>query len=306
MSLLKQFRYERPSSLEELGAVLARQSGVSLRYLAGGTDLMVAMRSGKATPRIVVDLKGLPDLRGVAVREGNLWIGSLTTIHGIETSELVRNRAAALFDAAQNLGSWQVRNRATIGGNLANGSPTADTAAPLLALQAEILVWGPDKTRRIPAASFWLGPGKTALAPGEVITGVEVPVESGLLSAYMKLGPRRAMDIAIANVAVAIKIDHGIVKEARIALGGAGPTPIRAPSAEAFLSGQLTSPENFSQAGKHAGADSNPRTSMRASREYRLSVVPVLVERTLRAALERQNGQPQAQRPTARQGGEDR
>jgi xanthine dehydrogenase FAD-binding subunit len=253
-----------------------------------------------------VDLKGLPGLSGIDVKEGKVCIGSLTTIHSLETSEVIRSRATALFEAAKGLGSWQVRNRGTVGGNLANGAPTADTATPLLAMDAEILTWNSGERRRISASSFWLGAGKTALDPGEMITGVEIPIKQGISSAYTKLGPRRAMDIAIAGAAVVLKLDRGIVSEARIALGGAGPTPIRALSAENYLTGQPASPENISRVGQMAADDSNPRTSSRASREYRLAVIPVLVERTIRAALGRQHDGSQAERPAAGQGGEGR
>ena len=289
MPALKPFRYERPASLEELGILLADHAGTVPFYLAGGTDLFVAMRAGKYNPELVVDLKGLPGLCGIDARkEGRLWIGALTPIHTLELNEIIRTQATVLFEGAQSLGSWQVRNRGTIGGNLANGSPTADTAVPLLALDAEILTWGPSGTRSIPAVSFWLGAGKTILRPGEIITGVELPLKQGSSSAYIKLGPRKAMDMAIASAAVVLKSDRGIIQEVRIALGGAGPTPIRASSAETYLTGRPASPENMSQAGKLAADGSKPRTSSRATREYRLSVIPVLVERSIRSTLQRQ------------------
>jgi CO/xanthine dehydrogenase FAD-binding subunit len=291
MATLKPFLYERPASLEELRLLLFGHPGTVPRYLAGGTDLLVAMRTGKENPELVVDLKGLPGLRGINVcGEEKLRIGALTTIHSLEINETIRNRATGLFEAAQGLGSWQVRNRGTIGGNLANGSPTADTAVSLLALNAEILTWNPSGTRSLNAASFWLGSGKTSLHPGEIITGVELPLKQGSSSAYLKLGMRRAMDIAIASAAAVLTSDRGIIQEVRIALGGAGPTPVRAHSAEAYLTGRPALAEHIIQAGKLAANDTNPRTSSRASREYRLSVIPVLVERSIRTALHRLSG----------------
>ncbi len=288
MATLRPFLYERPVSLEQLSVLLTDHAGRVPRYLAGGTDLLVAMRTGKDKPELVVDLKGLPDLRGInPCEEGRLRIGALTTIHSLEINETIRNQAPVLFEAARVLGSWQVRNRGTLGGNLANGSPTADTAVPLLALDAEILTWSPSGTRRIPAASFWLGAGKTILHPGEIITGVEIPLKEGSSSAYTKLGKRRAMDIAIVSAAVVLQGHRGVIQEVRIALGGAGPTPVRARSAEACLTGRPALSEHIIQAGREAANDSNPRTSSRASREYRLSVIPVLVERSLRSALQR-------------------
>jgi len=289
MLALKPFHYERPASLEELSSLLADHAGMPPFYLAGGTDLFVAMRAGKHNPELVVDLKSLPGLCGINSRkEGRLWIGALTSIHTLETNETIRGHATVLFEGARSLGSWQVRNRGTIGGNLANGSPTADTAVPLLALDAEILTWSLSGTRSIPALSFWLRAGKTMLGTGEIITGVEIPLKQGSSSAYTKLGPRKAMDMAIASAAVVLTLDGGIIQEVQIALGGAGPTPVRASSAEAYLTGRPALAENLIQAGKLAANESKPRTSSRASREYRLSVIPVLVERAIRAALQRQ------------------
>ncbi len=295
MPALKPFLYEQPTSLEQLTALLADRAGMVPAYLSGGTDLLVAMRTGRESPELVVDLKGLPDLRGInCPAEGKLWIGALTTIHSLEIDETIRSHVPALHEAARSLGSWQVRNRATIAGNLANGAPTADTAGPLLALDAEILTWSPLGKRRIPTASFWVGARKTDLHPGELITGVEIPLKPGRASAYTKLGTRRAMDIAVASAAVALRLDRGgIIREARIALGGAGPTPLRARSAENYLTGRSPLVEQIIQAGKLAANDSNPRTSSRATREYRLSVIPVLVERCIGSALKRQEAQSQ-------------
>jgi len=293
MATLRPFLYERPDSLERLSRLLRDHAGTVPRYLAGGTDLLVAMHTGRESPELVVDLKGLPDLHGIrSCGEEKLWIGALTTIHGLETDETIRSRATVLFEAAQSLGSWQVRNRGTLGGNLANGSPTADTAVSLLALDAEILTWSLSGTRRIPADSFWLGARKTILHPEEIITGVEIPLHQESSSAYTKLGIRRSMDIAIASAAVVLKGDRGVIQKVRVALGGAGPTPVRARSAEAYLTGRSSLAGHIIQAGKEAAKDSHPRTSSRASREYRLSVIPVLVERSIRSAFERLENRP--------------
>jgi CO/xanthine dehydrogenase FAD-binding subunit len=291
VAVLKPFLYERPVSLEALRALVASRAGTSFRYLAGGTDLLVAMRRSKTSPELLIDLKSLPDLRGIKrTRDGKLWIGALTTMHSVEINEDIRKRATALFEAARGLGSWQVRNRATLGGNLANGAPTADAAAPLLALDAEVLTWSPLGRRRIPIASFWLGPGKTDLHSPEIITGVEIPLTRGTTSSYIKLGTRSAMEIAIVSVAAFLRLERGTIQEVRIALGGAGPTPMRARAAEAYFTGRPAIAEHIMHAGKLSADESNPRTSMRATREYRLSVIPVLVERSIRSAVQGQEG----------------
>jgi CO/xanthine dehydrogenase FAD-binding subunit len=289
MAILPTFHYERPNSLDELAELLLLREA-SPTYLSGGTDLVPAMRAGKLTPSLVIDLKGLPNLCGIQSTASGLWIGALTPVQALRTDGQVRVRAAALCDCAQYFASWQVRNRATLGGNLGNGAPTADTAPPLVALEAEIHTWRPLEKRRIPAADFWVGAGKTILKEDEIITAIDIPFEPSTSSAYIKLGPREAMDIAIAGVSAMLRVKDGVVQAARIALGGASSTPIRAYKAEALLLGHAASEEAFAQAGRLAAQDSNPRTSKRATREYRLAIIPVLVERALRLALQRQQG----------------
>jgi carbon-monoxide dehydrogenase medium subunit len=285
MPLLPPFVYERPSSLAELRDLLARLKAPPA-YMAGGTDLIPAMRRKKSVPEIVVDLKGIPGLKGIRATENNgLWIGALTTIHELEIDRLVAARAAALAEGAKSLGSWQVRNRATIGGNLANASPTADTATPLLALEARVHIWGPAGERAIPAQDFWIGPGRPNLSPGELVAAVEIPAGAASRSSFRKLGPREAMDLAIVNAAAAVEKRDNRIARAIIALGGAGPRPIRARSAEQYLAAREIAGEVLAEAGRLAAGDSDPRSSSRASREYRLAVIPVMVERVLRAAL---------------------
>ena len=291
MTGLGPFRYERPSSLEELRTILSSHGPDRIRFLAGGTDLIPAMRRGKESPDVIIDLKGLPGMAGIASPDGqSLLIGALTRIHALESDPRLQSRATALFEAARYLGSWQVRNRATIGGNLANGAPTADSAAPMLALDGKIVIWGPAGERRIRSDSFWVDAGKTALGPGEIILRVEVPVLHGMSSAYIKLGTRQAMEIAIVSAAVALTTENNTVREIRIGLGGAGATPLRAVSAEEYAGGRPATDETITEVGRLAAADSNPRSSVRASREYRLKVIPVLVERAMRLALGGQRG----------------
>jgi len=290
MTLLPMFRYECPDSLSRLEEVLL-SSSARPTFLSGGTDLIPAMRAGKVDPSLVIDLKRVPDLTGVRETTSGLWIGALTPVQTLRTNDHVRQRATALRDCAQYFASWQVRNRATVGGNLGNGAPTADTAAPLVALGAEILTWRPLGGGRFSADDFWVTAGETVLHEDEIITGVAVPLETNTSSAYIKLGPREAMDIAIAGAAVMLRIEQGVLKGVRIGLGGAGSTPVRARTAEAFLLGRPLSDARFPEAGVLAADDCAPRTSRRASREYRLAVIPVLVERALRLALERQQEQ---------------
>ena len=289
MAVLPKFLYERPDSMRQLAELMAA-CPARFAFLSGGTDLIPAMRSGKERPSMVVDLKGLPGLAGIETTATGLRIGALTAVQALRMDELIEQRATALRDCAQHFAAWQVRNRATIGGNLGNGAPTADTAAPLVALNAEIVTWRPQGSRTISADEFWQGAGQTVLGDDEIITAIEISPAPGTSSAYLKLGPREAMDIAIAGAGVALRTEQGVVREVRIALGGAGATPVRALQAEASLLGRKLDDAAMAEAGLLAANNCNPRSSRRASREYRLAVIPVLVERALRLAFERQGG----------------
>ncbi|MEL7622730.1 MAG: xanthine dehydrogenase family protein subunit M [Clostridiales bacterium] len=287
----KGYEYYRPGSWAELAAILCKTEERVL-FLAGGTDLFVDLRSGKKSCAHLVDLKGLKELKGIEEAAGEhgereLRIGALTAIHQLETYPLLQEKAGALPEAACQLGSRQVRNRATLGGNLANASPTADTAAPLLALDAVLELWSPAGERRIPVEELWQKAGKTFLAPDEIIRQIIIPLVPRQASAFMKLGPRQAMDIAIISAAASLSLEEGRISQVRIALGGAGEKPLRMKAAEEYLLGKEGTAEHFAAAGRLAARESSPRSSRRASREYRLATIPVLTERVLLQALSR-------------------
>lgn len=235
----------------------------------------------------LVDLKGVPELCGVeAVGGKGLRIGALTTLHEIETSAQVIRDCPALGYAAGCVGSLQVRNRGTIGGNLANASPAADTAPMLLALDAEVELMSVRGSRVLPIDSFFRGPGETALGPAELLARIIVPLQPpGTRAQYLKLGPRRAMDIAVVGVAVSLTMQDGICERARVALGAVGPTPLRARSAEAVLTGKTVDDALAIQAAEAAVADCSPIDDVRASAWYRREMVRVLVRRAIRLAL---------------------
>ncbi len=283
MPALKPFLYERPVSTEQLSALLAQHDGVVPRYLAGGTDLLVAVRTGKDNPELLVDLKGLPDLRGINwCNEGKLWIGALTTIHSLEVNDTIRSQAFLLFEAAQSLGSWQVRNRGTIGGNLTNASPAADSAPALIALDAKIELVNATRTREVPLEKFFTGPGKTIIGPDEILKRIVIPdPKPKQFSVYLKFGPRQAMDIAVVGVAIALIFNGDReCKEARVVLGAVGATPFRAVRAEAALQGRIDEAV-VEHAATEAMADAKPIDDVRASAEYRKHLVGVLVRRGL-------------------------
>lgn len=278
----------RPKTLEDAFAALTGDQ--SARPLAGGTDLMVAFGEKGLRCETVVDLKDIAELHGITETGGLVRIGATTTAHELATSLLIKKVLPPLAEAAGMLGSFQLRQRATVGGNLCNASPAAETVCPLLVGDAQVVLAGPAGRRTLPLNQFLVGPGRTVLQRGEILAAVECPVPSGIryTGDYIKLGPRRAMDIAIVNVAVLIGVaTDGRCLDARIALGSVGPTAFRVPSAEALLVGRPLNPATIAAAALAAQRAAKPITDIRASAEYRSEMVRNLVERSLENALER-------------------
>lgn len=290
-------RYVRAQSVAEAAALLESEPGC--RALAGGTDLLEAIRVGATAATTVVDLKTIPGLADVS---GSLFIGPLTTIHELERSQEVRNAFPFLAEAASVLGSAQVRNRATVGGNLCDASPAADMACPLLVADATLKLESSKGVRYVPLTKFFEGPGKTDLRRGELLAGIACapalrmtfPGGSKVAygGAYIKLGTRKAMDIAIINVAVYLGVRDGRVTDARIALGSVAPTPFRATEAEAALNGRAPTAAVVQEAARAARAAARPIDDLRASAWYRSEMVEELVGRAIRRALE-EAGQPE-------------
>ncbi|MBI4613372.1 MAG: xanthine dehydrogenase family protein subunit M [Planctomycetes bacterium] len=283
---MRPFDHAFPTTLAEASRLLAG-AGDQARALAGGTDLVPRMRRGDWRPSLVVNLKRIPGLRGIEHRGGELWIGALSTLAQVARSPLVLSLAPVLARAAARVASLQVRNLATIGGNIANASPAADMAPPLLVLGAEVGVAGPADERRTPLDGFFAGPGRTKLAAGEILTGFAVPVLSDLRASYVKFERREAMDIAVAGVAAAVRLLPGkegsppACGEARIALGAVAPTPMRALEAEEILAGQELSPERIARAARAAAGESRPIDDVRGPAWYRRHLVEVLSRRVL-------------------------
>jgi CO/xanthine dehydrogenase FAD-binding subunit len=279
--------YERPSQLADAIELMERREA---RALAGGTDLAVAMRHGKVDPGLIVDLKGIAEMAPRIERsDGFVEISANTVMTDIEGHPHVQTLFPALVEAAQVVGSVQIRNRATLAGNLANASPAADTPPALLALDAEVSVAGREGSRVIPVDDFLVGYRATDLGSSELITAVRLPEPrrpSG--SAFLKLGVRKAMEISIVCVAASLTLGaDGAITSAGVGLGSVAPRAIRPRSAETILLGNLPSPELFARAGVAAGNESSPIDDLRAGAEYRRAMVPVLVRRALGKALER-------------------
>lgn len=284
MKMLTGFDYVAARSMEEFSSLM-RQHGEEARILAGGTDLLVAMKEKELKTRYLIDIKGIPGFTGISYSPSQgLKIGALSTIHSIETSQAVSDNFPTLCEAASQLGSYQVRHRATLGGNLCNASPAADTATPLMALDAKLNVASEKGERTIPIEQFFVGPGKTALNPGEILKSVTVPTKPPQTgSNYIKLGRRRAMDCAIVNTAVLLTLNpqDNSCKNVRIALGSVAPTPIRAVEAEKMLKNQKINSDLITKAALTAQHAAKPISDVRASADYRYKMTKVVVTRAL-------------------------
>jgi carbon-monoxide dehydrogenase medium subunit len=282
---MQPFRYERPTSLAAAIGLLA-EHGPEARLLAGGTDLLIRLRDGSVGPRVVIDLKRIAELAaGIAERDGVVAIGARATMTDLAADPRIRRHFPALAEAAAVVGSVQIRNRATLAGNIANASPAADTAPSLLVYDAAVLVAGPAGTRRIPIDGFFVRSGVTTLARGELITGLELPVPARRTgSVHVRRTRRRGHDLA--SVTLACAIDQlGIT---RLAYGSVGPRPVLRVDDSGVLADPAASDEDRLAVLEAllAGASPSPR-SMRASPEYRLAMLRLLGWRAVGIALER-------------------
>jgi carbon-monoxide dehydrogenase medium subunit len=284
------FEYHAPTSVGEATALLTRL-GEDAKILSGGQSLIPMMKLRLAGPRHVVDINGIPDLAYIREADGFLRIGGLTRECDLEAFELIRTRYPLLHDTSKVIADPLVRNLATLGGNLAHGDPANDHPATMLALGAEVVAVGPRGERRIPIASFFTGPFETALAAGEILTEVRIPVpapRSG--GAYLKL-ERKVGDFATAAVAVQLTLAAGgACERAGIGLTNVGLTPIKAERAEAALRGARPDEATIKRAAQLAAEAAQPSADLRGSVEYKKDLVSVLTTRALRRALERAGG----------------
>jgi CO/xanthine dehydrogenase FAD-binding subunit len=279
------FEYYRPENTDELREVFNRTRG---RLIAGGTDVLPRLRRGQFVTESLIDISRLSELRFIREVDGQIEIGALTTHANLVASPLLQQQAPALLQAVVTIGCPQTRQRGTLGGNLANASPAADSAPPLLTLAADLYLTGVSSTRIIHLYDFFIGPGDTCLDVGEYIHSVTFCRPSGRWgAAFEKLGKRNGMAISLASAAAYLEIGaEGRLKMVRLALGSVAPRPVRCPHAEAFLVGNNPGHELFQEAGQAALEDISPISDVRASAEYRQHIVPVLIRRTLEEALQ--------------------
>ena len=282
---MRTFTYERPTTLAQ-AVDLLEVHGPAARPLAGGTDLIIRLRDGTVRATTVVDLKRIPELRpGIREEAGRLTIGATTVMTDIAADELVRRHFVALAEAATVVGSVQIRNRATLGGNICNASPAADTAPPLLVYGADVVVVGPGGSRRVPIAHFFVRSGETALRQGELVASIELPVPPRPTGAvHLRRTRRRGHDLA--SVTLSCLLDETGVT--RIAYGSVGPRPALFIDEAGVLADRGASDDAKAAVLEGMFATATPsRRSMRSSPEYRRAMLGVLGRRALWIALDR-------------------
>jgi carbon-monoxide dehydrogenase medium subunit len=279
---VKRFEYFEPATLDETVALLGRYNGHA-SVLAGGTDLLVEIKEQLRAPDYVINIKKIPGLDHLTYDdEAGLRFGALVTAREIETTPVVRQKYPGLAQAVVELGSIQVRHRATVAGNLCRASPSADTPPPLIAARASVRIFGPDGERIVLLEDFFTGPGQTVLARDELLIELIVPPpppHTGQV--YLKHGRRRAMELATVGVAVMLTLERDVCREVRIVLGAVAPTPIRARSAEDILRHQTITDDLIDQAAKTAMREARPISDVRSSAAYRREMVKVLTTRAV-------------------------
>jgi carbon-monoxide dehydrogenase medium subunit len=281
-----QFEYHAPTSLREALELLSKHGGEAAP-LAGGTDLLVKMKQRLVEPRHVINIKNVPELSGIEERGDEIHIGAATKLRAIEKSEIVRARLPLLQEAVRTLGSVQIRNMATIGGNLCNASPAADTATALLALDAKAHMVSSEGTRTVPLEEFFTGPGRTVLKQNELLAEVSSPrLPEDCGTAFIKIG-RTSLDVATVNVAVMLRLEGEVVGDCRIALGAVAPTPIRVHRAEEVLKGKELTDETLKTAARIASESIKPITDIRATADYRKQASETLLRDALMTAKKR-------------------
>jgi len=288
---MRKFTYLVPKTLDE-AVSLHLSYGDRAKYVAGGTDVLVKIKEGKMVPDYLVSLKHIiaQDRPFLDPASGELFIGAFLTHRSIETSSMIRLNYPILHDAVSNIGSVQIRNVATIGGNLVNAVPSADGAIPLIALDAKAQIYGTKGKRSAELRRFFLGPGQCDLDEGEILTELVIPpLDPHTGGAYVKHGRRSAMELPMLGAAVLLSMEDDLVTcaKARICLGVAAPTPLRCLEAEKHLVGRIVDEHSLTKAGAIAAEESKVRDSIRGVAWYRREMVGVLVKRMGLKALER-------------------
>jgi CO/xanthine dehydrogenase FAD-binding subunit len=287
---VRRFELALPRDVDEVLRVLSER-GPDAKLLAGGTDLLPQMKNGLLKPAWVIDLSGVERVRALRADARGLRVGAAVSARALERDATTQRTYTSLAESGALVGSVQVRNLATLGGNLCNAAPSADMAPPLLALEAEAVIAGPKGERRIPIADFFTGVRRTVLGPDEILLELVIPApgpRSG--GQYLRHTPRRELDIAVVGVASQLTLSDGVCSKARIALAAVAPVPLRARAAEQALEGKPVTAEAIERAAELAVGVAKPISDQRGSADYRRHLVRVLTRRTLRTALTRAGG----------------
>lgn len=285
---MRPFQYDAPESVRDAVQLLAESPGQA-KVLAGGTDLLVQMRRGALSPTRVIDVKRIHELHVLAFDpvEGLRFGAAIPCVVLREDQELKR-QYPGLIDAFSLIGGTATQGRATIGGNVGNAAPSADSIPALIVHGARCRIAGPNGSRTIPLDQFCTGPGTHVLQPGEILVSFHLPPpEPGSAGAYLRFIPRGEMDIAVAGVGVWLRVEEGMIADARVALTSVAPIPLPAPTVSAFLVGKAPTRIVFAEAGEVAAAAARPITDHRGSVGQRKHLVRVLTERALESALKR-------------------
>jgi len=287
--LLNEFEYFEPKTVSDAIALLAKNRGKA-KLIAGGTDLLVEMKNGKIKPKCLVSIMKISNLNYIVTDKNKTRIGAGTTFQEIEESKLIRDRYPSFIEAVRSMGTAQVRCMATLSGNICNASPAAEAPVALLSLSAKVKISGIRGDRVVPLEEFFVGPGKTALLPDELLTEVQIPSPPKMAGcAFLKIS-RVVADVSKVNAAAMIERAGDKLKSCKIALGAVSPTPIRAKKAEEILKGKKFDEETIKAAARVASEEIKPITDIRSTAEYRKEVSRVLVEKVLRRAWERAGG----------------
>ncbi|OGA49854.1 MAG: hypothetical protein A3G24_02090 [Betaproteobacteria bacterium RIFCSPLOWO2_12_FULL_62_13] len=286
---MKAFEFFAARDSRHALALLA-EHGASSQLLAGGTDLLVELKSASHAPKVVIDISRAEDLKGIVLTEQGLRIGALVTHAELMRCPIVQEMAPALVDAAHTIGAVQTRNRGTVGGNLVTCVPSMDSGPALVALDALVTIAGLDSHRQVPLIEFFAGPRKTILKPRELLFEIVIPGKNlGKPAEFLKFGLRKGQALALVNVAASLWVDWGehVFVEPRIALGAVAPTVIRATRAEAYLEERAITPDAMAEAGRIAAGEAKPISDFRASADYRRELIAVLTRRALENACAR-------------------
>jgi carbon-monoxide dehydrogenase medium subunit len=281
---MKKFDYYQPRSLVEAHELMERFHGRA-KYVAGGTDVIVRLKQRVIQPDVLISLRRVEGLAGIK-RNGGISLGSMTLLRDIERDPDIARHYPALIQAVWVLANPQIRNVATVGGNLSNAAPSADCAPPLMVMEATVVLQGPGGERKIPVEEFFTGPGQTCLTGVEVLREIRIPdkrAQTGM--AFLKTG-RVSQDIAVANAAALLVMKGRVCRTCRLAVGAVAPVPLRLRNVEEVIEGEEVSPELLDRVGQRVEREVRPITDVRATAEYRKVVAGVLVKRAIRKAVE--------------------